>query len=249
VLMADTVMTNYVGQQALSASALAGQCCSSSFMIFFGIDAGAIMLGSQYWGKKDVKTIQSVQGIALRFSLFFGLLLAAAFLIIPEQLMRLYTPDEELIRLGATYLRIVAPGVLCWSFSTVFGASLQTVERVTECTFLKFLTLGCNVLLNAVFIFGLLGAPKMGISGIALATSISKAIELIISIVISARSKDVKLRFSGIFEKDPSLKKDFISMAVPAAANDIIWGLAFSIYPAIYGRLGSDVVAAKPAPW
>lgn len=245
VYCADILMTNYVGQEALSASSLAGQYCTIALMFFAGIDAGAIMLGSQYWGKKDLKTVQSVQALALRLSLCVGAFLCCAFLLLPEQLMRVFTPDEELIALGVRYLRVVGPGMLCWAVSTVFAASLQTVERVRECTFIKFLTLGLNVFLNAVFIFGLLGAPKLGITGIALATSLSKCFELLLSVAVSLRSKDIKLRFHGIFTRNRLLEQDFIRLALPAMANEIVWGLAYAVYPAIFGRLGSDMVAAN----
>ena len=245
VYCADILMTNYVGQEALSASSLAGQFCSIALMIFCGIDAGAVMLGSQYWGKKDLKTVQAVQAIALRLSLSVGALLCAAFLLIPEQLMRAFTPDRELIVLGARYLRVVGPGMLFWSVSTVFAASLQTVERVRECTVIKFLTLSLNVFLNAVFIFGLFGVTKLGITGIALATALSKLFELLLSVCVSLAGRDIKLRFDALFRRDPLLSKDFIRLALPAMANEIVWGVAYSVYPAIFGRLGSDMVAAN----
>lgn len=245
VYCADVLMTNYVGQEALSASSLAGQYCTIALMFFAGIEAGAIMLGSQYWGKKDLSTVQSVQALALRLSLCVGAVLSAAFLVMPELLMRVFTPEEQLITLGARYLRIVSPGILFWCVSAVFSASLQTVERVRECTLIKFLTLGCNVLLNAVFIFGLLGAPKLGIAGIALATSLSKLLELLLCVLISARSRDVKLRFLAAFRRGGPLGKDFMKRALPAMANEVVWGLAYSVYPAIFGRFGSDMVAAN----
>lgn len=245
VTMADVLMTNFVGQAAISATSLAGQFSNIAFMVFFGINAGVTMLGSQYWGKHDLHTIQRIQGIALRFSMIFGMLLTAAYLTIPELLMRIYTPDPELIRLGAVYLRIVAPGTLCWSIYTVFIASMQTVERVRECTVIRAITLAVNVVLNAVLIIGVFGLPKMGVYGIALATSISNILGLAICIFVSVRSRDVKLDFREMFRPQPGLLHDYVTMAVPAAANDISWGLAFSMYSVIFGHLGSDVVAAN----
>lgn len=245
VYCADILMTNYVGQEALSASSLAGEFCNIALMFFFGISAGAVMLGSQYWGKKDLETVQLVQGIALRFSIPTGTVLFALFLLMPRQLMRLYTPDPVLISLGADYLRIVAPGMLFWAVSTVYTASLQTVERVRACTFLKFITLGLNVFLNAVFIFGLFGMKKLGVAGIALATTVSKLTEMLLCFALSAKSRDVKLRPELMFKRQKLLRQDFMRLALPAAADEIVWGVAYSIYPAIFGRLGSDVVAAN----
>ena len=245
VYCADILMTNYVGQEALSASSLAGQFCTIALMFFDGIGSGAVMLGSQYWGKRDLKTVQAVQAIALRLSLCVGTLLCALLLFVPEQLMRIFTPDPELIALGARYLTVVAPSMVFWSVSSVFASSLQTVERVRECTAVKFCTLGLNVFLNAVFIFGLFGAKKLGITGIALATSLSKLLELLLCVCISARSKDIKLRFDTLLTRNRPLEKDYVRLALPAMANEIVWGLAYSVYPAIFGRLGSDMVAAN----
>jgi Na+-driven multidrug efflux pump len=103
-----------------------------------------------------------------------------------------------------------------------------------------------NMLLNAIFIFGLFGAPKLGAAGVALATSISRLIQLALVLMVSARSQDVKLKLSFMFLKNRLLFRDFLRMAVPALLNDVIWGLAFSMYSVIIGQfLGRDMVAAN----
>ena len=88
------------------------------------------------------------------------------------------------------------------------------------------------------------GAPKLGVAGVALATSISRGIQLAGCILVSWRSKGVKLRFS-IFRKNKVLFQDFVRLSLPAVANDVIWSFAFSVYSAILGHLGSDMVAAN----
>ena len=60
------------------------------------------------------------------------------------------------------------------------------------------------------------------------------------------KDKEVKLRFSAVFESNPILLKDFVRMAMPAVLNDASWGLAFSMYSVVIGQfLGTDVVAAN----
>jgi putative MATE family efflux protein len=161
-------------------------------------------------------------------------------------MMRVFTTDPELIGIGAGYLRYVSVAYLCWGIIEIYLSALRSIGRVVISTALNSTAFLLNILLNAVFIFGLFGAPKLGAPGVALATSISRFVELVLVFAVSAQSKDVKLKLSMIFVKNELLLKDFIKMALPALANDIMWGLAFSTYSVIIGQfLGSDMVAAN----
>ncbi len=214
-------------------------------MIFYGLGTGSTMLCAQYWGKKDLRAIAKVEGIALRFALGFSILFAVPAAAIPETMMRFFTEDQELICLGGQYLRIISISYLCWGVSEIYLSVLRSIERVRISMLLNVTALLLNIILNAVFVFGLFGAPKMGIRGVALATSTSRAVQLIASLVVSAFSKDVKLQFRLMFEKSGVLLKDFVRLSLPALGNDVIWSVAFSMYSVIMGHMGSDVVAAN----
>ena len=243
---ADVVMLNYVGQEHISAVSLAAQYASVLFMILYGLGTGVTMLSAQYFGKGDMRAVDAVEGIALRFSLSVTVLFAAAALTVPELMMRVFTPDQELIAIGAGYLRNVAAAYLCWGLIEMYLATLRSVGRVAVSTALNTVAFLLNILLNAVFIFGLLGAPKLGAAGVALATSISRLTELVLALIVSARSRDVKLKLSHMFLRSRALFRDFLRMAMPATLNDVSWGLAFSMYSVIIGQfLGSDMVAAN----
>lgn len=245
VSSADVLMLNFVGQTAISATSLASQFSSIYFMFLYGIGTGVAMLCAQYWGKGDAKAVEMVEGLGLRFALLIGLIFCLCSILIPTQMMKIYTNDNELIALGAVYLRILAPGMLFWGISAVYTSVLRCIGRVTTSTVIDAIALLSNVCLNAVFIFGLFGIPKMGVAGVALATLISRSIQLICCIVVSVKWADVKLGFTHIFERHPLLMKDFVSMALPAIGNDVIWGVGFSMYTLILGHLGSDAVAAN----
>ena len=245
VSSADVVMLNFVGQEHISAVSLAAQYASVLFMILYGLGTGVTMLSAQYFGKGDMKAVDAVEGIALRFSVGVSLLFAAAALLIPEGMMRVFTPDPQLIEIGAGYLRNVSAAYLCWGLTEVYLATLRSVGRVGVSTALNAAGFTLNILLNAVFIFGLFGAPKLGAAGVALATSISRGVELVLVLIVSAKSRNVKLRLSSLFVHSPLLFHDFLKMALPALGNDISWGLAFSMYSVIIGQfLGTDMVAA-----
>lgn len=246
VTSADVVMLNFVGQAHISAVSLAGQYASVLFMIFYGLGTGATMLCSQYYGKGDLRAIEAVEGIALRFSLLVSLLFSLAAFTVPAAMMRVFTPDAELIAIGAKYLKRVAVAYLCWGVIEVYLAVLRSVGRVAIATALNTVAFSLNIFLNAVFIFGLFGAPRLGAAGVGLATSLSRLVELALALLVSARSRDVKLTLRCLLLRNRVLFRDFLRMALPALVNDVSWGLAFSMYSVIIGQfLGSDMVAAN----
>ena len=210
-----------------------------------GLGSGVSMLCAQYWGKKDVKTIEKVQGIALRFTFLGALLFALPSIICPELMMTLYTNDAELIPLGASYLRIVGVGHIFWGIAETYFQTLRSVERVKISTAINIFTLFLNIGLNATFIYGLFGAPKLGVMGVALATTTARFVQFVICMIYSKYNDSMKLRFSAVFEKNTILLKDFVRLSLPALANSLIWSVAFSMYTAILGHLSSDVVAAN----
>lgn len=245
VSSADVVMLNYVSQSAIAAVSLATQYSSILFMVYYGLGTGATMLCAQYYGKGDIRAIQLVEGIAMRFSMAFSLVFAICSIAIPKYMMMIFTKDAELIGLGAEYLRIISVSYICWAVIEVYLSVLRSVGKVMISTVLNAIALGLNMALNAVFIFGLFGAPKMGVAGVALATSISRLVELALCLVVSAREKDIKLQPSLMFQKSGLLFQDFMRLSLPALGNDIAWGLGFSMYSVIMGHMGSDVVAAN----
>lgn len=245
VSSADVVMLNYVGQSSISAVSLASQYASILFMVYYGLGTGATMLCAQYFGKGDRKAIQVVEGIALRFSIVISAAFAAAALLIPQYMMRLFTNDGELIIIGASYLRCMSVAYLCWGITEVYLSVLRSMGRVTISTTLNVLAFSLNILLNAVFIFGLFGAPKLGAMGVAIATSLSRLIELLGCFIVSFLSRDVKLDFRYMFIRNKILFKDFVRLSLPALGNDVSWGVAFSMYSVIMGHLGTDAVAAN----
>ena len=242
---ADVVMLNYVGQSAISAVSLAAQYAQMLFMFFYGLGTGASILCAQYFGKGEWEPIRAVEGIAMRISLTASVLFAGAAVAIPELMMKLFTEDGELIKLGAEYLRIVSVAYLCWGIIEVYLAILRSVGRAVVTMSMNVLAFSLNIILNAVFIFGLFGAPKLGVAGVAIATSVSRLIELFACMIVSGRTKEIKLNPAYMLIRNKLLFGDFVRLAVPALLNDVLWGAAFSMYSVILGHLGTDAVAAN----
>lgn len=245
VSSADVVMLNYVGQSSISAVSLASQYASILFMVFYGLGTGVTILCAQYYGKGDMKAIQVLEGIAMRFSIVFALIFAGAALSIPKEMMRIFTEDTELIEIGASYLRCMSVSYMCWGITEVYLAVLRSIERVVISTAMNMLAFSLNIIFNAVFIFGLFGLPKLGAMGVAIATSLSRLIELAACIAVSYLSKDIKLDLRYMFVSNKPLFSDFVRLSLPALGNDILWSVAFSMYSVIMGHMGTDAVAAN----
>ncbi len=241
--VADTLMLGYVDQTALAAGSLAGQIMMILNMVYFGIGAGITMLVAQYWGKGDMRSIEKVLGIGLKFSLGVGLLFFAGAFFFPELLMLIYTDDANMIAAGAQYLEVVSFSYLFLALSQPYLAAMKSIEQVKTSTLINSSALVLNVVLNAVFIFGWIpGIPPMGIQGIALATVIARLIEFALCIIAGERYKKLRLRPRLLTLHSTVLMKDFIRLALPAIGNDFVWGLAYSMSQrADLGRRADDV--------
>ena len=242
---ADVIMLGYIGQTAIAASSLAGNVAFILFMISTGLSSGLVMLGAQYWGKKDTEAIKTLLGIGLRICCSVEIIVACIAAFYPRILMLIFTKDEALIAEGCRYLRAASFSYVCLSFSQMFQAGFKSIERVKIVTITSTTSLFLNIGLNAVFIFGLLGVPKMGITGVGIATSIARFIEMIICFIYAGRQTDVKFSVSCVFRRNKLLTRDFFKYSLPAVGNELVWGSAFAMYSVIMGHLGEDIVAAN----
>lgn len=242
---ADVIMLGYVGQTAIAATSLAGNVAFIMFMISTGLSSGLVMLAAQYWGKKDTDSIKTLLGIALRICCSVEIIVAIIAAVYPRILMLIFTSDPTMITEGCKYLRAVSISYVCLSFSQMYQAGFKSIERVKIVTITSTMTLFLNIGLNATFIFGLFGVPKMGIIGVGIATSIARFVEMIVCFVYAHFQKDVHFSIACIFRRNKLLTKDFFKYSLPAVGNELVWGAAFAMYSVIMGHLGEDIVAAN----
>ena len=245
VTSADVVMLGKVGETVLSASSLAGQINFILTLFLFGLTSGAAVLTAQYWGKKDTRTIEKVIGIALRFSLIMAALVTVPVQACPELVMRIFTSEQPVIDEGVKYLRIVSISYLFMAVTLIYLNIMRSVERVIISTVVFLISLITNIAVNAVLIFGMFGAPKLGIVGAAIGTVIARGVELIIVLVYARRNQEVRFRFSDLFVRDPLLFRDFLRYSIPVTANELMWGAGISMNSVVIGHLGSAAVAAN----
>lgn len=242
---ADIFMLGYVGQDELAAVSLANQYTFILWGFFFGISSAETIMNSQYWGKGDTKTIQAVMGIAFKLGLIVTGVVAVLCIFAPYNLMSLYTNNQTLIEIGVKYLRAIGISFVFMSFSQSYQCTLRSVELAKRSTIISTITVILNVILNAVFIFGLFGAPKLGVFGVAIATTTARTVELIICTVDYIKGTMFKADLKLMLSRHKELVKDFVKYAGPALVNDLSWTLAFSSYSIILGHLNADIVAAS----
>ncbi|MBQ7849811.1 MAG: MATE family efflux transporter [Clostridia bacterium] len=242
---ADVIMLSYVSQEALSASSLAGQVAFIMSNLIYGLSSASAVMAAQYWGKGDKTAVERVLGMALRLALLVSMLFAVAAAAFPAQIMQIFTPDPALIAEGVAYLRAVSVSYVLGAFAQIYLSVMRSVERVMMTAVVHGGAVLMNVALNACFIFGIGPFPELGILGVALATSITRAVEALVCILDGMLCRRIRLRVKYLLAKGGQLMRDFVKLAVPAAANDIVWGLAFSVYSVILGHLSSDIVAAN----
>ena len=235
----DVVMLGKVGETVLSGSSLAGQVQFILTLFFFGLTSGAAVLTAQYWGKKDLRTIEKVMGIAFRFSIIVAVLFILAVQIFPAQVMSIFTPEQPVIDEGVKYLRIVSFSYLTCAITHVYLNVMRSVERVVIATVTYSVSLVVNIIINWVLIFGVLGFPKLGIVGAAIGTLIARIMELLI-VVFYAKTKSIlTFRLKDLFVRDKLLGRDFRVYAFPVLLNEVAWGSGMAVITAIVGHLGS----------
>ena len=246
VTATDVFMLGRVGEKVLSGSSLAGQIQFIMMLVFFGITAGATVLTAQYWGKRDTATIEKILGMGLSG----GIVIAAAFtvlaLLIPERLVGIFTSDAEVIFEGAKYLRIVGLSYVFMAVTQVYLNIMRSIERVVVATVVYFVSLLVNIVINAVLIFGLFGAPRLEIAGAAIGTLCARITETVMVLLYARyKHKIVKIRVRNMVRIDRLLLSDYIRYAMPVIINELMWGLGTSANTAIIGHLGSEAVAAN----
>lgn len=242
---ADTIMLGYVSQTAMAASSLANQYTFVLFCFYYGLGIGTSVLCAQYFGKGDKQTVERIIGLAARVAILISLLFFVFSFFAPEAIMKIFTDSPQTIKEGAAYLKVLSFSFVFMGFSQVFVSALRSVGKIVFPSVLYVVSLLVNVLMNAAFIFGLFGLPRLGVVGVALGTVSARAVEVILCFVYSAAGKDIKFRLKNLFRRSGVLFKDFLKISAPSVVNDLMWGLAATTCTAILGHIGDDMVAAN----
>ena len=239
----DAIMLGKLSQDAMSAVSLATQVTFVFNLFMFAFMAGENMFVAQYYGKGDYTGISQVFSLVTKICGCIAVVFLAGALFFPEQLMRILTNEETLIVLGSEYLRVIGISYVFSGIAQTFLAIMKNCGAVSMSTLINGVMVILNIVLNAVFIFGLSGFPKMGIKGAALATVLATVVQFLWSVgYVLCRIRAVKFSLRSCEKK---LFGRFWQKAVPLLINNLAWGIGFSMYSVIMGHLGTDAVAAN----
>lgn len=239
----DAIMLGKLSQDAMSAVSLATQVTFVFNLFMFAFMAGENMFVAQYYGKGDYTGISQVFSLVTKICGCIAVVFLAGTLFFPEQLMRILTNEETLIVLGSEYLRVIGISYVFSGIAQIFLAIMKNCGAVNMSTLINGVMVILNIALNAVFIFGLSGFPKMGIKGAALATVLATVVQFLWSVgYVLCRIRAVKFSLKSCEKK---LFGRFWQKTVPLLINNLAWGIGFSMYSVIMGHLGTDAVAAN----
>ena len=239
----DAIMLGKLSQDAMSAVSLATQVTFVFNLFMFAFMAGENMFVAQYYGKGDYTGISQVFSLVTKICGCIAVVFLAGTLFFPEQLMRILTNEETLIVLGSEYLRVIGISYVFTGIAQIFMAIMKNCGAVNMSTLINGVMVILNIALNAVFIFGLFGFPKMGIKGAALATVLATVVQFLWSVgYVLCRIRAVKFSLRSCEKK---LFGRFWQKTVPLLINNLAWGIGFSMYSVIMGHLGTDAVAAN----
>jgi putative MATE family efflux protein len=245
VNFADNVMVGRLGDLAISGVFLGNQIHSMLQILTIGIEGSLVILGTQYWGKKDVQSIRSLTSICLRAAFAAGGLFTFFISFFPREVAGILSNKTDVVESAAVYIRIIGISFIFFTLSQVLVASQRCVEKVRFGMNIALITLGINIGLNYVLIFGKLGFPALGIKGAAIATLISRIIEFSIAAAyIFGFDKRIAISLKDFMTVDKFLGRSLIKYGSPIVAGNVVWAANSFAYTYIVGRFSANIIAS-----
>ena len=254
VSLLDNIMVGQVGTVQMSGVSVANQLIMVFNLCVFGATSGAGIFTAQFHGSGDTKSVQ----YTIRYKLYIclALVLAVIGIFIPfgKDLIELYLQgegDPEAARLtlsyGYDYLKVMLIGFIPFALSNLYASSLRETGESIVPMYSGITAVAVNLIFNYILIFGHFGAPAMGVVGAAVATVLSRYVELLI-LVIWTHTHTGKCTFAkGLFRSlylPFSLAKRIFIKGMPLLANEFLWSSGMAFLSQCYSTCGLDVVPA-----
>ena len=240
----DALMLGRLSQDAVAAVSLANQIVFIMNLFVGAVVGGGGALIAQYWGKKDKTMVKNLFGMITKWSFAISLIFFALAMLIPEQLMRIYTPDQNLIVIGASYLRTVGVSYLFSGVTQCYYLKMKIEGNASKSVIISVVTLVADVVLDIFLIYGLAGVPKLGVNGSAYSTVVVEFIAVVWCIIESHRKDNIHIDISALKWFSAEVTKDWLKLVLPMLGSGLAWGLSISMHSLIMGHLGSDATAA-----
>lgn len=240
----DALMLGRLTQDAVSAVSLANQISFIMNLFIGAVVGGGGALIAQYWGKGDRTMVKNLFCMILKWAMGISFLFFTLAMLIPEQLMRIYTPDTTLIEIGASYLRAVGLSYLFSGITSCYYLKMKIEGKASKSVMISVVTLIADVVIDTFLIYGLAGVPKLGANGSAYSTVFVELVGLVWCICESHRGDSIRPDWQGLKWSSPAITKDFMKVSLPMLGSSLAWGLGASLHSLIMGHLSSDATAA-----
>ena len=253
VNLLDNLMVGSLGTEQMSGVAIVNQFIFVFNLAIFGAISGAGIFTAQFNGRGDVEGVRNTMRIKLILCALIGALGVGVIGIFGHGLIGSFlhegTDGDLALTLlsGEKYLSFIIIGLIPFAISQVYASTLRETGETVLPMIASIASIATNFVFNAILIFGLLGFPALGVVGAAVATSLSRFVELAILMVWTHKNK-LKCPFAvGIFKnfKIPmSLVKQVAAKGTPILFNEMFWSLSITMINQCYSTRGLDVVAA-----
>ena len=241
----DIFMIGQLGTADVAAVGIVSQIVFVSFLLMFGIGSGAAVLTAQYWGKKDIAKIRSILGFALLLTSIVSIIFATCALLIPKELIALFTKDTNVQDIGKGYLQLIGISQLFSGLAYPFFFVLNSTENVKTSMFATIIALLFDTLISYCLIFGLFFFPKLGVIGTGIGTLCGRMIQF--GIMISA-SYLLKLptagKFTEFFSFSKVLLKQYLIRSSPVILQNFFWGFGTIMISWVYARISTESITA-----
>ena len=234
--MADTFMVGLMGEAPMAAVTLANIPIRAVNMFIFGAQSGSSILISQYWGKRDLKSISRAIGVASFLGVALALVVAVVLFLWPVQIMDLMSNKHHLSLLGAPYLRVIGFSYVFNMLSSIYVSAQRSVENSSFGMKLFGMSTVLNTGMNYLLIFGKCGFPMLGVEGAAIATLLSRVAEFVVCLICALRSRVIPLDWKALARPGGEMLRRFVKYSSPVLVNELFWGLGNSLLTVILGH-------------
>ena len=250
VVVADDVMVSYLPNKVAAQAAVSQVNSITAFYTatMTGLVSGSAVLIAQYWGKKDMARIRRIFSLVLWFCVLVALAFVAVARILPEPILHLVINggETETLGLARQYFAIACWTYIPFAVTTALIGMLRSIEVVRITLVTTVASLFVNIGLNYVLIFGHLGFPALGVRGAAIATLLTRVVELAIVWTYTFHiQKQLDIRPSELMRVDRMLSRDYVHYGLPVGLTDMQWALIGMLKAAIIGQMGATFVAAN----
>jgi putative MATE family efflux protein len=246
LLVTDQLMVGQLGTTAVAAVGISSKLTGVLIVALTGLATGVSIFAAQHWGSGDRDRIRHLLGLGLLLGFVFATAITFAVTVFPRAVMSPFTADSRVLAEGAMFVRVIALGYLPTMLTLMYSAVLRSTGAVRLPMWASIAAAVLNLALDWLLIFGHLGLPRLGLEGAAIATTAARFVEIAVILIGAYVTRHVVAvtRLADLRGADARLLRRFAVVALPLAFNELLWVLGETAYVVVYGRMGTDSLAA-----